>query len=107
MQVQDLGWIELVSILLTLTVLLLIRWWTARQTRLRAGSILFVIGLPAFLAARAVGATDAVQSQALIWPMILLPIGVLTLSLMLLVRGGIGLVRNRWQRRKLTRDARF
>lgn len=99
-------WAAPASILLSLAVLLIIRRWTARQTRLRAGSILFVIGLPAFLTVRAVGATDAVQSPALIWPMILLPIAILTLSLALLVRGGVGVIRKQLQRRRLSRDVR-
>ena len=72
----------------------------ANRTHLRAGIVLLLVGLPTFLIARKVGETDAVQSDALIWPMILIPASILILGIALLVRGAFGASRNAARQRR-------
>lgn len=87
-------WSLIVSVAVTLGVLFAVRRWAANRTHLRAGTVLLLIGLPTFLIARQVGETDAIQSDALTWPMILIPTSILIFAVVLLARGGFGALRN-------------
>ncbi|KQM98974.1 hypothetical protein ASE77_17340 [Sphingomonas sp. Leaf226] len=93
-------WSLIISVAVTLGTLFAIRRWAANRTHLRAGIVLFLVGLPTFLIARKVGETDAVQSDALIWPMILIPASILVLGMALLVRGAFGASRNAARQRR-------
>ena len=93
-------WSLLISVAVTLGTLFAIRRWAANRTHLRAGIVLFLVGLPTFLIARKVGETDAIQSDALIWPMILIPASILVLGIALLVRGAFGASRNAVRQRR-------
>lgn len=99
MIMQD--WSLIISVAVTLGTLFAIRRWAANRTHLRAGISLFLIGLPTVLIARKVGETEAVQSDVLIWPMILIPISILIFGIALLVRGAFGALRNAARQRRI------
>jgi uncharacterized membrane protein HdeD (DUF308 family) len=98
LMVQD--WGLLFSVAATLSILLAVRRWSANRTDLRAGAILLLIGVPILFLARAVGEVDLLQSDALIWPLILMATALPLFGAALIVRGVLGVMRNAARQRR-------
>ena len=86
--VQNLG--LLFSVAATLGVLLAVRRWAANRAHLGAGAILLLIGVPLLLLAQAIGEADVLQSDALIWPLVLIATALPLFGAALIVRDEIG-----------------
>lgn len=95
-------WSLIISAAVTLGTLFAIRRWATNRTHLHAGIVLLLIGLPALFIVRKVGETDVVQSDALIWPMIVIPTFILVFGIALLVRGAFGALRNAARQRRIS-----
>ena len=100
-ETRPLDWMVVTAIVLSLCAVLAIRIWAGRQTCFYAGFVLLIIGLPACYGIRELAKSDLVQSEAIIWPLIILPSSTLVLGFMLIVRGVIGFVRNRLREQRL------